>query len=108
MPPQIGFDIGVENVELPSPKFTFYVDAAGDAMAKFFLVEYFSYYDSGNRQQLEIAYHDRALFSLTAKFDKLRQDESLFVLLLFFSVIFQVSNLHSIADCRNINNSIVI
>lgn len=75
MPPQIGFDIDDECVELPPPQYTFFVDEAACDKAKRFLIEFFTIYDSGNRQPLEMAYHDQALFSLTTNNDKTRQEQ---------------------------------
>lgn len=78
LPPQIGFDIDFDASEIPSPRYSFFVDPAAFPVEAF-LLNYFGIYDSDNRQPLEMVYHEQALFSLTAKRDISRQESLSFV-----------------------------
>lgn len=64
MPPPIGFDIENE-VPLPASQQTFLCTQEGQGIVRQFLEQYFTIFDSGNRQSLLQAYHENALFSLT-------------------------------------------
>lgn len=103
LPPLIGFDIDAGNVQLPSPQFTFFLNQRGGISATKFVEDYYGIYDSDDRQHLEMAYHDQALFSLTACHDISRQAEFIQHFLVF-SLIF---NFHSTVDCQHICHSIV-
>jgi hypothetical protein len=65
--PSIGFDIAEdEKKNLPPWKQAFFCNSAGQELAAKFLQQYFAIYDSDDRQQLLAAYHDNAMFSITA------------------------------------------
>ncbi|XP_056641842.1 nuclear RNA export factor 1-like [Diorhabda sublineata] len=64
LPPPIGFDI-VEEQHLPNYQQTFLCNSDGGSIVRQFLEQYFSIYDTDNRQPLLQAYHERATFSLT-------------------------------------------
>lgn len=68
LPPQIGFDIETEDMKAPSAQATFSADPKGLEIAKQFLQAFYAIYDSTDRQPLENAYHDQAMFSLTAAY----------------------------------------
>lgn len=67
LPPQIGFDVADES-QLPSPKASFLCNLAGADIVRQFLGQYFSIFDSESRQPLLNAYHEQAMFSLTASY----------------------------------------
>lgn len=69
LPPQIGFDIETDDTKAPPPQASFFSDQAGIGIAKDFLGAFYAIYDSDNRQPLENAYHDQAMFSLTASYN---------------------------------------
>lgn len=50
-------------------------DQVGDFIGKF-LEQYFKVYDSDNREQLSMAYHEEAMMSMSASFQRNAQDES--------------------------------
>lgn len=68
LPPQIGFDIETEDTKAPAPQASFFSDPAGIDIVKEFLQAFYAIYDSDDRQPLENAYHDQAMFSLTASY----------------------------------------
>lgn len=66
--PVIGFDVAddVPSAVLPPWKQAFLSNPAGSELVQKFLEQYFMLFDSDNRQQLLEAYHDQAVFSITA------------------------------------------
>ncbi|CRL06807.1 CLUMA_CG019592, isoform A [Clunio marinus] len=65
--PTIGFDVADEpSKQLPPWKAAYLCDPSGSELVQKFLEQYFILYDSDNRQQLLEAYHEQAIFSLTA------------------------------------------
>jgi nuclear RNA export factor len=52
--------------QLPPWKAAFLCNPAGSELVQKFLEQYFMLYDSDNRQQLLEAYHEQAMFSITA------------------------------------------
>lgn len=68
LPPPITFD--VERAVIPPSKGSYFVnDEIQDLVVKF-LKEYYTLYDSDNRQPLIDAYHEHAVFSLTANYNE--------------------------------------
>lgn len=65
LPPPMGFDIPDE-VGIPSPKASYLCNLNGADIVRQFLEQYFIIFDSDNRQPLLDAYHEHAMFSLTA------------------------------------------
>lgn len=64
LPNQIGFDLAVaENI--PETKGSFIPDESLKTFITGFLKEYFRMYDSDSRQQLMVAYHDSATFTIS-------------------------------------------
>ncbi|KAI7796490.1 nuclear RNA export factor 1 [Triplophysa rosa] len=68
LPPPIGFDLEVPPATLPPCKPSFFGSEDMKSIILSFLQQYFSVYDSGNRQPLLEAYHDGATFSLGIPF----------------------------------------
>ena len=69
--PTIGFDVSDDaTVSLPQWKSAFLCNSAGSELVQKFLEQYFMLYDSDNRQQLLEAYHENAMFSITATNDQ--------------------------------------
>lgn len=69
LPPQIGFDVDVEEAsKLPPAKASFFVNDAGIDIVRQFLQQYYMIYDSENRQPLLDAYHENATFSLSCTY----------------------------------------
>jgi nuclear RNA export factor len=64
--PSISFDVVTPKTALPAWKKLFFSHSSGQNIAEQFIQEYFTMYDSDDRQQLVQAYHKNALFSLTA------------------------------------------
>lgn len=64
LPPPISFDIS-EEANFPDEQKTFLCDTNGELVVRHFLEQYFSIYDSKNRQPLLSAYHSEAMFSFT-------------------------------------------
>lgn len=64
LPPPIGFDLADE-VALPTPLQTFLCDSNAESIIRQFLAQYFTIFDSENRQMLIQAYHEQATFSMT-------------------------------------------
>lgn len=65
--PSIGFDVADdEKTNLPPWKQAFFCNHAGQELVAKFLEQYFAIYDSDNRQTLLEAYHENAMFSITA------------------------------------------
>lgn len=69
LPPQIRFDVEEEEKAIPSALASFLCDQAGADMVRQFLQQYFIIYDSNDRSPLAQAYHQNAMFSLTASFN---------------------------------------
>lgn len=70
LPPQIGFDVGPEDEnKIPQAKASFLCDVNGQDIVRQFLEQYFIIYDSADRQPLIQAYHEHALFSMTASYN---------------------------------------
>ncbi|XP_033733776.1 nuclear RNA export factor 1-like [Pecten maximus] len=65
LPPPITFDLET-STELPAAKGSFFLNAEIQEVLVKFLKEYFTVYDSDNRQPLTAAYQDEAIFSLSA------------------------------------------
>jgi len=65
LPPQMGFDVPDE-ISIPSPKASYLCNHSGADIVRQFLEQYFIIFDSDNRQPLLDAYHEHAMFSLTA------------------------------------------
>ncbi|KAK3093491.1 hypothetical protein FSP39_016397 [Pinctada imbricata] len=68
LPPPIKFDLETQS-ELPDSKGNFFVNDEVKTLVVRFLKEFFTIYDSDNRQPLMHAYEENALFSLTAAFN---------------------------------------
>lgn len=67
MGPTIGFDVTDEpSKQIPPWKAAFLCNPSGADLVQKFLEQYFMLYDSDNRQQLLEAYHEHAMFSITA------------------------------------------
>uniref|UniRef100_A0A182NMU6 NTF2 domain-containing protein n=1 Tax=Anopheles dirus TaxID=7168 RepID=A0A182NMU6_9DIPT len=66
LPPPISFDVPEDDMKLPVAKASFLCDNGGADFVRQFLEQYFAIYDSDNRQPLLEAYHEHAMFSLTA------------------------------------------
>jgi nuclear RNA export factor len=66
MGPSIGFDISEDDHKLPVWKQAYICNENGQELVATFLKQYFAIYDSDNRQSLLEAYHDNAMFSITA------------------------------------------
>uniref|UniRef100_A0A182P4G9 NTF2 domain-containing protein n=1 Tax=Anopheles epiroticus TaxID=199890 RepID=A0A182P4G9_9DIPT len=65
LPPPISFDVPEDDMKLPEAKASFLTDTSGADLVRQFLEQYFTIYDSDNRQPLLEAYHEHAMFSLT-------------------------------------------
>nr|XP_040221616.2 nuclear RNA export factor 1 [Anopheles coluzzii] len=65
LPPPISFDVPEDDTKLPEAKASFLSDTSGADLVRQFLEQYFTIYDSDNRQPLLEAYHEHAMFSLT-------------------------------------------
>ncbi|XP_067232973.1 nuclear RNA export factor 1 [Chanodichthys erythropterus] len=68
LPPPIGFDLEVAPATLPPCKPSYFCSEEIKTIIHCFLQQYYSIYDSGNRQPLLDAYHDGASFSLSIPF----------------------------------------
>ncbi|KAJ8396430.1 hypothetical protein AAFF_G00017360 [Aldrovandia affinis] len=68
LPPPIGFDIEVTPTALPPCKGSYFASDDIRILLQRFLQEYYSIYDSADRQPLLHAYHDGATFSLSIPF----------------------------------------
>ena len=66
MPPVITFDVGAEDLSLPVSKGSWFASDQAKQIAVLFLEQYLAVYDSDDRQPLLDAYHDSAVFSITA------------------------------------------
>lgn len=75
LPPQIGFDIADEG-SLPPSAASFLCNSEGQTIVRQFLEQYFALYDKESRQPLLDAYHEQALFSLTASYSCGQQPSS--------------------------------
>ncbi|XP_017869853.1 PREDICTED: nuclear RNA export factor 1 isoform X1 [Drosophila arizonae] len=64
LPPQVHFDLNESSV-LPPAKASFLCDSAGADVVRQFLDQYFSIFDSDNRQPLLDAYHEHAMLSIS-------------------------------------------
>lgn len=53
---------------LPPPKASFLCNLAGADIVRQFLGQYFTIFDSDSRQPLLNAYHEQAMFSMTAAY----------------------------------------
>lgn len=67
LPAQIGFDVA-DSSNAPLPKASFLCETSGADIVRQFLEQYFAIFDSDNRQPLLDAYHESAMFSLTATY----------------------------------------
>jgi len=67
LPKAIGFDVDDEK-SLPPAKASFLCNPSGADIVRQFLEQYFIIYDSNDRQPLLNAYHENAMFSLTAAY----------------------------------------
>ncbi|XP_071441376.1 nuclear RNA export factor 1-like [Hetaerina americana] len=67
LPPQISFDVADE-IKMPSSKGSFLCAPEGQAIVRQFLEQYYSLFDAENRQPLLDAYHQDAMFSLSAAY----------------------------------------
>lgn len=103
-PRQIRFGISDEEFKVPSPQFAFFVDSSGRTAVEDIVINYFKVYDSTDRSPLASFYHDEAIFSVTANYDKLKWD----AFPLFLVIVSNDSNILLITDWRNINHSIAI
>jgi nuclear RNA export factor len=56
------------DIKLPTAKASFLCGPSGAEIVRQFLEQYFIIYDSDNRQPLLDAYHEHAMFSLTANY----------------------------------------
>uniref|UniRef100_T1JGC8 NTF2 domain-containing protein n=1 Tax=Strigamia maritima TaxID=126957 RepID=T1JGC8_STRMM len=65
LPPAYGFDVEPETI-LPTSQGNFFSDETVRGIVPQFLEQYFTFYDSGDRQNLLAAYHDQAVFSMSA------------------------------------------
>uniref|UniRef100_A0A8C1W4X9 Nuclear RNA export factor 1 n=1 Tax=Cyprinus carpio TaxID=7962 RepID=A0A8C1W4X9_CYPCA len=68
LPPPIGFDLEVAPATLPPCKASYFCSEEIKNIILCFLQQYYSIYDSGDRQPLLDAYHDGAAFSLSIPF----------------------------------------
>ncbi|XP_073680468.1 nuclear RNA export factor 1 isoform X2 [Garra rufa] len=68
LPPPIGFDLEVAPPTLPPSKASYFGSEEIKNIILCFLQQYYSIYDSGDRQPLLDAYHDGAAFSLIIPF----------------------------------------
>lgn len=68
LPAPIGFDLEVTPAVLPPCKPSYFASDEIKTPILFFLQQYYSVYDSADRQPLLDAYHDSATFSLTIPF----------------------------------------
>ncbi|KAJ8309187.1 hypothetical protein KUTeg_014061 [Tegillarca granosa] len=68
LPPPIKFDIE-SSAELPETKGSFFQSSNLQELIVKFLKEYFTIYDSDNRQPLMEAYHESAVFSLSSAYN---------------------------------------
>ncbi|XP_055036957.1 nuclear RNA export factor 1 [Misgurnus anguillicaudatus] len=68
LPPPIGFDLEVAPATLPPCKPSYFSSDEIKSIILCFLQQYYSIYDSGDRQPLLDAYHDGATFSLSIPF----------------------------------------
>ncbi|XP_042566868.1 nuclear RNA export factor 1 isoform X2 [Cyprinus carpio] len=68
LPPPIGFDLEVAPATLPPCKASYFCSEEIKNIILCFLQQYYSIYDSGDRQPLLEAYHDGAAFSLSIPF----------------------------------------
>ena len=68
LPPVISFDVGAEDVSMPSSKGSYFVSEQSQQVAVLFLQQYLSIYDSEDRQPLLNAYHDSAVLSMSVSF----------------------------------------
>uniref|UniRef100_A0A8C5H5V7 Nuclear RNA export factor 1-like n=1 Tax=Gouania willdenowi TaxID=441366 RepID=A0A8C5H5V7_GOUWI len=68
LPPNIGFDVETPTT-LPPCKGSCFGSDDAKVYIQHFLQQYYSVYDSGDRQPLLGAYHDEALFSLTTPYN---------------------------------------
>lgn len=66
LPPPIKFDVAGDLVKIPPTIKLFARDKNAHNTAGLFLQEYFNIYDNANRQPLLEAYHEQAVFSMTA------------------------------------------
>ncbi|XP_050298409.1 nuclear RNA export factor 1-like isoform X2 [Anthonomus grandis grandis] len=64
LPPPISFDI-TEETAIPETRDRFLCSPEGEITVRRFIDQYFAIYDSGNRQPLLEAYHEKAMFSFT-------------------------------------------
>ncbi|XP_045460288.1 nuclear RNA export factor 1-like isoform X1 [Harmonia axyridis] len=75
LPPPICFDLADE-VALPTPAKTFLCEANAGSIIRQFLEQYFTLFDSENRQMLIQAYHEQATFSMTMAYPYGTKDKS--------------------------------
>ncbi|KYN50655.1 Nuclear RNA export factor 1 [Trachymyrmex septentrionalis] len=65
LPRPIVFDVVDEAAKIPPTQRMFVADAKAQEIASQFLQQYFTIFDSENRQPLLDAYNEHALFSMT-------------------------------------------
>ncbi|XP_068703613.1 nuclear RNA export factor 1-like isoform X2 [Montipora foliosa] len=75
LPPPIGFDLPSEQV-LPPSKGSFLGDPQIKELVQKFLAQYFTIYDTEDRQGLLEAYHDQAIFSMCVNVGTISKDRS--------------------------------
>ncbi|XP_046383799.1 nuclear RNA export factor 1-like [Ischnura elegans] len=67
LPPQISFDV-TDEINMPTSKGSFISNPEGQPLVRQFLEQYYSLFDAENRQPLLDAYHQNAMFSLSAAY----------------------------------------
>lgn len=70
LPPSIEFDLDDQKRELPPTQRLFVVESGVHQLVNQFLEQYFTIFDSENRQLLLDAYHEQAYFSMSATVSK--------------------------------------
>ncbi|XP_026474852.1 nuclear RNA export factor 1-like [Ctenocephalides felis] len=64
IPPEITFELQ-KPIHLPTPKAYFFCNSAAEDTVRLFLYQYYTIYDSGDRQCLEAAYKENSIMSLS-------------------------------------------
>ncbi|XP_044758210.1 nuclear RNA export factor 1-like [Coccinella septempunctata] len=75
LPPPISFDLADEST-LPTALQTFLCDSNAGSIIRQFLEQYFTLFDSDDRQMLIQAYHEKATFSMTMAYPYGTKDKS--------------------------------
>lgn len=68
LPKPIGFEVDEEVTKIPSSLATYFVVPGAQGLVTVFLQEYYKIFDSPDRQKLQEAYSEHALFSLSCTF----------------------------------------